>query len=66
MQVTGLDFNGGALSIAQRTAAERDAAATFIESDMRAIDFHGEFDAVERLRSLSPCGSETANFTAPQ
>lgn len=46
LSVTGVDFNAGALAIAERTAAERGAAVRLIESDMRAIAFEREFDAV--------------------
>ncbi|MDX1562912.1 MAG: class I SAM-dependent methyltransferase, partial [Gammaproteobacteria bacterium] len=42
--VTGIDFNPNALAVAERAAAERGVSARFIERDMRAIDFDGEFD----------------------
>lgn len=45
MTVTGVDFNASALAIASRNAAESGVAVTFVETDMRAIDYAGTFDA---------------------
>lgn len=46
LSVTGIDFNRHALDIAEQSAAAKGATdVRFVEADMRAIDFHGTFDA---------------------
>lgn len=47
--VTAVDLSPTLLSIASRAAEEAEAPIRFIRSDMREIDFEGEFDLVLQL-----------------
>ena len=44
-EVTGIDFNGSALSIARRSASEAGVAPRFVEMDMRQLDESELYDA---------------------
>lgn len=43
--VVGLDFNGSALELARKAAADSEVSPQFVEQDMRALDWDQEFDA---------------------
>ncbi len=43
--VTGLDFNGAALALAQKAASEHGVSPRFVCRDMRQIDWDQQFDA---------------------
>jgi 2-polyprenyl-3-methyl-5-hydroxy-6-metoxy-1,4-benzoquinol methylase len=45
MTVTGVDFNRNALATASRKAAENGVDVSFVEADMRAVEYEGTFDA---------------------
>lgn len=45
-QVTGVDFNAHYLEIAAADAAQAGVTARWLQADMRALPFEGEFDAV--------------------
>jgi SAM-dependent methyltransferase len=45
IDVTGVDFNASALTVARRAAAARGLTPRFVERDMRCLRFREEFDA---------------------
>ena len=47
--VVGADISAELIEIAKRDAAEQDLDATFVEGDLRDLDFEGEFDIVLNL-----------------
>lgn len=47
--VVGVEISGELVEIAERDAAEQGLEATFIEGDLRELDFEGEFDIVLNL-----------------
>lgn len=47
--VVGVDISPELIEIARRNAAEQDLEATFLEADLRELDFESEFDLVLNL-----------------
>lgn len=45
IEVTGIDFNGTILEVAERRAAEQLVEVLFLKNDMRCLRFREEFDA---------------------
>ena len=45
IEVTGIDFNGTILEVAERKAAEQLVEVLFLKNDMRCLEFREEFDA---------------------
>jgi SAM-dependent methyltransferase len=45
MEVTGIDFNGSALALAERAATARSVTPRFVQRDMRNLDWSRQFDA---------------------
>jgi SAM-dependent methyltransferase len=45
IEVTGIDFNGTILEVAERKAAEQLVEVLFLRNDMRCLKFREEFDA---------------------
>jgi SAM-dependent methyltransferase len=45
-RVTGVDISGGLLARAKKSAQERGVSVSWVQQDMRDIDFRAEFDAL--------------------
>jgi ubiquinone/menaquinone biosynthesis C-methylase UbiE len=45
IEVTGIDFNGAMLALAEAKADEQSVEPLFLKADMRCLRFHQEFDA---------------------
>jgi SAM-dependent methyltransferase len=45
IEVTGIDFNGAILDVAERRSAEQLVEVLFLKKDMRCLQFREEFDA---------------------